>query len=403
MDGQVTASFVPNTAAEEPYLSDGSRSQTGTEKRFADGSGFFVYRFEVPDGAGDVSLAIDMENQYVVSATATAPRRTEPFALFRDFAVATTALVSWLPPSGSSGSRFEDFLARVDTGTVYAGWFFDDVSGEWSGVALCSRAGVIVVAADYYSNATVLSAIRASTRAKPSRPSRRRPRNRIYVTLTIGEGDNIQYCQRHMRELWDDPGRGGAPMNWTVTPLLSDIGPALLRHYQRTATANDLLVCGPSGAGYTYGDSWPRKEFDLYTRLSGQYQRRTGLDVVYAYSTPAPGGGFPQLPDWVVRSYARSVDLRGIIQTDEKGVISEPGAKVPLIGTFYPSGGVEDFRTGLQARIQELDDRGPHFITGLINAWNWTPTDVVALVESLPENVEVVLADEFFDLFSRTS
>lgn len=63
----------------------------------------------------------------------------------------------------------------------------------------------------------------------------------------MGEGDNIQYCQRRMRQLWDDPARGRVPTNWTVSPLLAEIGPALLSHYQRTATANDLLISGPSG------------------------------------------------------------------------------------------------------------------------------------------------------------
>lgn len=32
-----------------------------------------VYRFEVPAGAGAVSVAIEMENQFVVSATDQAP------------------------------------------------------------------------------------------------------------------------------------------------------------------------------------------------------------------------------------------------------------------------------------------------------------------------------------------
>ncbi|UVY83955.1 hypothetical protein NLU66_17380 [Brachybacterium sp. NBEC-018] len=402
-DGEVLASFVPGTAEEEPFLFDGSGSSTKEGLRFADGGASFVYRVEVPAGASAVSAAIEMENEFVVSAASSAPTRVEPFSSFRDLAVATGALVSWLPPSGTSGSQFEDLLERVEAGTVYAGWFSNDVAGEWSGVELCSRAGVIVVAADFYMNASVLSAIPAPTRAKPSKPSQRRPEDRVYVTLTVGEGDNIQYCQRHMRELWDDPNRGQVPLNWTVTPLLEDIGPAILHHFQRTATENDLLVCGPSGAGYTYGDSWPQDEFGVFTRLSGLYQERTGLDVVYAYSTPEPGEAPPVLPDWALEAYARDVPLRGIMQTDEAGTISEPGAAVPLIGMFYPPGGVDVFRTALLERIEEHGGKGPLFIAGLINAWSWTPSHVLELVSDLPGEVEVVLADEFFDLFSRTA
>ena len=403
VDDEVAASFTPGTDDEAPYLFDGTTSQTKEGMRFADGGNYFVYRFEVPAEASSLNIAIEMENQFVVSATDQAPTRVEPFSSFRDFPIATTALVSWLPPSGESGSQFEDLLTQVEPGTVYAGWFSDDVAGEWSGVELCSRAGVIVVAADFYMNATILSALRASTRARPAPPVTRTPENRTYLTLTFGEGDNIQYCQRHMRELWDDPARGQVPMNWTVSPLLEDIGPAVLHHFQRTAGENDLLICGPSGAGYTYGDSWPEDRFGVYTQLSGGYMSRTGLDLIFAYSTPEPGSAPPPLPTWVLEEYAADVDLRGILQTDEMGDISQPGAAVPLIGNFYPPGGVEIDRDELLAKIEADDTDGPLFISGLINAWSWTPSDVVTLVESLPEGIEVLLADEFFDLFARTA
>ena len=42
-----------------------------------------------------------MWNQYLVTATDTAPTRIEPFPYFRDYVVATKALVSWLPPGGA--------------------------------------------------------------------------------------------------------------------------------------------------------------------------------------------------------------------------------------------------------------------------------------------------------------
>lgn len=73
-----------------------------------------------------------------------------------------------------------------------------------------------------------------------------------------------------MRDIWGDPKRGAVPVNWTVSPVLADIGPGLLAYYQETATGNDLLIAGPSGAGYTYAGSWPEKALDAYTELTGQ-------------------------------------------------------------------------------------------------------------------------------------
>lgn len=404
VDGAAGPAFTPGGEEEAPYLFDAGGSQTAEGKRFADGGATFIYRFEVPAGTTSLTLALELENEYLVSVTDTAPTRVEPFTSFRDYAIATNSLVTWLPPSGDSGSQFEELLSRMEPGSVYAGWFSDDVDGEWSGVGLCSQHGVIVVAADYYTNASVLSGIRAETAASPAAPTGRAPQaGRTYVTLTFGEGDNIQYCQRQMRELWDDEARGSVPMNWTITPLLEDVGPALLHHFQATATELDGFVCGPSGAGYTYGDSWPQDEFARFTELSGAYQARTGLDIIYAYSTPTAEQPFPRLPDWVLQDYRDDVPLRGIIQTDEKASISEPGAIVPLIGTLYPSGGVEEYHTAITDRIAAHEGDAPLFLAGLINAWSWTPTDVRDLVDSLPEDVEVVLADEFFDLFAQTA
>ena len=44
-------------------------------------------------------------------------------------------------------------------------------------------------------------------------------------------------------------------------PLLIDAAPAILNYYHATATENDLLIAGPSGVGYFYGNVWPSDSF----------------------------------------------------------------------------------------------------------------------------------------------
>jgi hypothetical protein len=46
------------------------------------------------------------------------------------------------------------------------------------------------------------------------------------------------------------PARGKVPFNWEVQPLLAELAPGLLEKYIGSATENDCLVAGPSGAGY---------------------------------------------------------------------------------------------------------------------------------------------------------
>ncbi|HEY0618241.1 MAG TPA: GxGYxYP domain-containing protein, partial [Kribbella sp.] len=273
-NGTEIANFKPGTAAEAPFLFDGLNSSIGGEgNRFSDGGGYFIYKFTPPAGTTSLTVTVEMWNQYLVTVTDTAPTRIEPFPYFRDYVVATKALVSWLPPNGPTGDLLKEHFDKVGPTTPYAGWFANDVAGEWSGVDLASQGGSQVLPADFYMNGTVHSGVSAPVSDKVRKLTPVKAEPKVYVTLTFGEGDNVQYCQRRMRDLWDDPHRGEAPVNWTVSPLLADIGPGLLSHYQRTATQNDLLVCGPSGAGYTYPGAWPTDQVDEYLALSGRYLR----------------------------------------------------------------------------------------------------------------------------------
>ncbi|MGW0231525.1 hypothetical protein ACWDWO_24730 [Actinopolymorpha singaporensis] len=44
----------------------------------------------------------------------------------------------------------------------------------------------------------------------------------------------------------------------------------------------------------------------------------------------------------------------------------------------------------------------PRFVAAAIQAWNWPPTEVVKLAESLDDRFEIVRGDVFFDLLKRT-
>src|SRR2546428_8913219 len=137
----------------------------------------------------------------------------------------------------------------------YLGTHPGEVAGEIRIVALLSSHGVYEVAADYFNNGSVFGGVRPTLTAPQPPPPTPPLENKIYVTFTMSDGDNIQYDQRRLRYLWDNPARGSVPINWTISPLLLDAAPAILEHYTRTATANDLFMAGPSGAVYAYPSS----------------------------------------------------------------------------------------------------------------------------------------------------
>lgn len=401
-NGTVIASFEPGTPEEAPYLFDGSHSSIGGEaNRFADGGNYWIYKFEPPAGTTSLVVTAEMWNQYLVSATDTSPTRVEPFPYFRDYVVATKALVSWLPPGGATGDLLIEHYAKWPTLAPYMGWFANDVSGEWDGVDLASKGGSPVVAADFYMNGTVHAGFTSPISPKP-RPIRRisKAKNKVYLTLTFGEGDNIQYCQRRLREIWDDPKRGEVPTNWTIDPLLAEAGPNIYSYFQRTATSNDLLVCGPSGAGYTYPASWKPDELTQYLKMSGSFMSRTGLDIVYAYSG-RQDNTWVELSEEIAKGFATYTPTKGIMQTWDGPTLTAKVGGIPITGGWGAPGKAAEFKAALDQRIAGWDGASPLFISGLIGAWSWAPSDMAELGPLLTDPYELVLANSFYDLLNR--
>lgn len=401
-DGTVVADFVPDTEQEAEFLVPGGNSSIGGEaNRYADGGNEFIYRFSPPEGSTEFTVTVDVWNQYLITATDTAPTRIEPFPYFRDYVVATRAMVLWLDPNGEPGELLTEIMGETESTTPYLGWFSNDVAVEWGGVDLAATQQVEVFAADFYMNGTVHGGLPARISPEIKEPEPVELQNTVYLTLTVGEGDNIQYCQRHLRELWDDPHRGQVPTNWTISPVLADAGPAMYRHYQRTATANDLLICGPSGAGYTYGGSWPDDGFVDYAEITDRYLRETGLDLVYAYNNRDEDGWIP-LGGSVLDAYAEHTGLRGIFQSWDGGGIIATGA-LPVVGHWSAPGDAAEVKQALDDYTADRDQDAPFFVSVGVNAWNWTPTDIAALGElvAADDRYRIVLGNTFFELLGE--
>lgn len=313
----------------------------------------------------------------------------------RDYAVANRAFVVWAHPSvRRERALLKRLLSAMPANAPYVGWWPSGVAGESRGTELASRHAVYVAPADFAHNLTVLGGVRPAPAAPPPTPVAPPLEDRVYVTFTMTEGDNLQYCQHAMRRLWDLPERGRVPLNWTVSPLLRDAAPAILAYYQDTATANDMLVAGPSGAGYAYPGVWPDRHLPAFTGRTGEYTRALGLPVVNVLNRACRIDR--DLPARRVAAYARDVRPLGILQHwtfrhRVRTVSGLPVATGKLVST------VEECRRVL-ARAAGA---GPRFVSIGVLAWSLTPADVAAVVSALDERYRVVRADQFFHLIRR--
>jgi len=319
-------------------------------------------------------------------------------SFLRDYAVANRAFVIWADP-GDRRERalLERLLADMPANSPYLGWWPADVSGESAGTELTSRHGVYVVAADFSLNLTVFGGVRSATRPVPALPA---PplEPRTYLTFTMTDGDNLQYCQHRMRQIWDTPERGLVPLNWTVSPLLHDAAPEILAYYQHTATGNDLLIAGPSGAGYAYSTPWPEHAYRTFTEQTGRYARDCGLPIVNVLNRVA--GQDRDLATHEVAAFARDVRPAGILQhwTNRHSIAIVAGIPV---ATSQLIGDRAECHALLTDTAGRHDRPGPRFVSIGVLAWSMTPADVAAVVAQLDERYRVVRGDQFFQLIRR--
>ncbi|MGI8868638.1 MAG: GxGYxYP domain-containing protein [Mycobacteriales bacterium] len=400
-NGTVAADFTVNTDAEQPFIFDLDGSQLSDGGwRFTDGGSYVIYVFDVPSGTTSASMDIHMWNEYKIDVTDTSPTIHVPFPFFRDYIVATKAFVFWLDPlDPDEGALFATIVSKVAPDTPYLGWF---VGGhEPQGVTLLSEHGVYVLAADFFTNGSVLGGTRAPIATTQPRATTPPLENKVYLTLTMSEGDNLQYCQHQMRLLWDDAGRGKVPLNWSISPLLADAGPALFSYFQRTATKDDYLVCGPSGAGYTYPGVWPAPMLDAYTDSTGRYLKRTGMDVIYTINRNGDFGDNIEFTETQVASYLKYADIVGFIGNwiDKVTVYTRDG--MPIVDQVG-FGSIADGQSIVNREVAAWDGNSPLFLALGVLAWNLNPTDVANFVASLDPSYEVLRGDVFLELVKQS-
>lgn len=316
----------------------------------------------------------------------------------REYAAALGAAVVWLDPRvAAENTMLGNFLSAMGAGTVYMGWWPDEASG----IDTASRFGIATVASDYSTNLTMHSGMSrtVTTRPVPAKPALQ---NKIYVGFILSDGDNLQYVEHLMRKLWNDPGRGQVAMGWTVSPAMLDAMPGALNYYYTSGTANDALVSGPSGYGYTYPNSWPNQtQLDQFVAKTEDYTRRAGLRIITVWNTITGSTNAN-----VGNSFAaNAASLLGLTAQNTGGGLTIFGGKLPsfALSCNYCTNeqAMKDF---IASAAAGWDGASPRFI--LIQAQPWqgvTPTSFLNVKNSLSASYVVVRPDNWFQLVRQAS
>ena len=328
----------------------------------------------------------------------------------RDLGIAVGAAIVWLDArEWQESTVLRKFMSEMQPGkSIITGWYAE----ERSGIGLATEYGLSTIPSDFYENTTVYAGMQQPVEY-PEVPKMPELENKIYLAVYLSDGDNVQYCQHAMSELWDKAGRGSIPINWTISPGLIDFGPGLLNHYYKTATPNDFFASGPSGLGYSliydaHNYLWNATDgtkFTPYAQLTQRYLERSGLRVITIWD---------EVSNDQMSVYAKECRyLYGLTQQDwERRPYKVPtyigGQRLPFIANLpcYASG-VDVIYSFWKDTIASFDASRPVFLSAQGESWKMGPDNITALQKQLeelaPGKIVICRGDHFFNLYNQAN
>jgi len=313
---------------------------------------------------------------------------------------------------------FEKFLADMQPGNGgVMGWF----TTERSGITTVTKYGLSTVPANYFMSATVYAGTDHAIQINEI-PNKPELENKLYVALYVSDGDNIQYNQRYMRKLWDSSktSRGKVPINWTMSPALVDVAPAILNYFYTTATEQDCFVVGPSGLGYTMpintlnepgaptGVNFIEDEEKMATfvKFTETYLQRSGLRVVTVWDT---------LNSKHREIYeANAPYLYGLTVHDWHGSPAVSPSSVEndrlLVQQIFPcyAGNKGEIVSAVEKKMISWRGEKPEFLACQVTVWgDVKPQNIIEIQKEIekkyPGKVEFVRADHYYALYNEAN
>jgi len=217
--------------------------------------------------------------------------------------------------------------------------------------------------------------------------------DKIYLTFTLSDGDQFTLMNTAEVGNWRRPERGLVPFNWEVQPLLVELAPALLENYYQNLSANDMLVAGPSGAGYLIPPLVP--DLPAYMRESARLCDQSDIRITTSYTC--------NIPQRVINDHANAPGnflgyIAGYFHLSKTPMTM--AGKRPLVSYAWPHLSqiglpAEQVLSGIRGLI-EAPGPQTRFIACHLFAYRTTVADVYHFVQTLdPQKVKVVRADEF--------
>ena len=326
-----------------------------------------------------------------------------------DYALASRSFIFWLDERISAERRLIQKICaagRYPAGTALMGYGAagDDL------LAAVNPYGIGFIVGDYYANGSVWASYpRHAYQQEPGEARIAEP-GKIYVSITLSDGDNAQFAQGALFDAWRlDPARGRIPVGTTFAPAFQELASPIMDWFYAHRSSADELVAGPSGWQFIYLRNYAPDGLSRWLEFNRAWLAEGGMHTVHLWN----GDWYsPSYRTYIAQSHVAGIfdgeRDQGIWVEGDTTVINQgehlwqegdlyrtlaavkPAASEPLFRALYPITGAYGYDTAghpvafsrIERELARLERDFPGRFVVLL------PKDLIASVKLYRENHE---------------
>lgn len=336
-------------------------------------------------------------------------------ANLRDIPIAIKAFTWWYPDLDSTSEVFDSYNKNIPC----YGWDSPVMSGEGNAVKYHSEHSMFSLVTDWSLNLSLYAGMAnyqpEITFEQPCSDNVYTPEENVhYVTFILSDMDNantifdaagwIENTSRYASSY-----RGKFAMGWGMPPVMTKLGPSVMKWWYDNATEKDCFVAYCSGMDYFNPSHFP--DMDIHAAHLESYLEKADIKNLAIIDSVMPAK--PLSDDYydTAKWYTRSERLRGLFYLEYMQYAMHSGKIFwfdgkPMVtarldfrdDVFYSN--VRDTAADLAASINELpttpdNENGYSFVT--VHAWSRGWNDVADCIKLLDSDVRVVTPDEMIE------
>lgn len=243
-----------------------------------------------------------------------------------DYVVASKGFDFWLNPKNPEERAETEKIFSTKgygLGTSLMGYHWDKAN------RIANPYGIGYVVSDYYGNGSFWSSFPNKTYTQPPGHAVKAEPGRVYASIMWSDGDNIQFDQNSLFDLWHNRDHGTVPVATALSPTLQELNSPLLDWYYSKMTTNDELIAGAVGLQFIVIPYFKDDLFQAWCKLTRDWCRDAGFHSVRTW--------LPSKPSLKFDTYAKTCGFVGILG---EGTWIQPGfpPKVGVIRIVRPAG-----------------------------------------------------------------